>query len=83
MINFKIFIEPFSILYSSVSVPNFIIRYPYWANIGKVTRDVMTTSLSSCIVEMVYVVKVINIVGSLYSTMPAPQSQTSLGSLGI
>ena len=29
--------------------------------------------LNSCIVEMVYVVKVVNIVGSLYSTMPAPQ----------
>ena len=40
-------------------------------------------ALSSCIVEMVYVVKVVHIVGSLYSMMPAPQSQTSLGSLGI
>ena len=40
-------------------------------------------ALSSCIVEIVYVVKVVNIVGSLYNTMPAPRSQTSLGSLGI
>ena len=30
--------------------------------------------------EMVYVVKVVNIVGSLYSMMLAPQSQTSLAS---
>ena len=39
-------------------------------------------ALSSCIVEMVYVVKVVKIVCSLYSIMPAPQSQTSLWSSG-
>ena len=45
--------------------------------------------LSSCIVDMVYVVRVVNtvrvvnIMDSLYSTLLAPQSQTRLRSLEV